>query len=90
MSDWLLRDYLVFEATAGDSIPAYTTFLTGHTLVGHVRAENELAAAQAVAGATGRVAKYAVLEVAIVDLVVDLTAADTDDVAVVDETGPWG
>jgi hypothetical protein len=67
MSDWTLRDYLVFEAT-GDPVPAYTCFFTEHTLVGHVRAEDEVAAAQVVAGVTGRVCRYAVVEVTTVDL----------------------
>lgn len=85
MTNWWHRDFLVFEATA-DPIPAYTTFLTGHTLVGQVRAENEVAAAKVVAGATGRVGKYAVIEVAIVDLAAD----GVDVVAVVDGMGPRG
>lgn len=67
MSDWALRDYLVFEAT-GEPRPAYSCFFTEHTLVGHVRAEDEVAAAQVVAGVTGRVRKYAVVEVTTVDL----------------------
>lgn len=67
MSDWTKRDFLVFEAT-GEPVPAYTCFFTEHTCIGHVRAEDEVAAAKVVAGATGRVGKYAVLEVTMVDL----------------------
>lgn len=75
MSEWLQRDYLVFEDT-GTSTPAYTCFLAEHTLIGHVRAEDELAAAKVAAGVTGRVRKYAVLEVAIVDLTADTCGRD--------------
>lgn len=67
MSDWRQRDFLVFEATA-EPVPAYTGFFTAHTCIGHVRAEDELAAATVVAGVTGRVRKYAVVEVTMVDL----------------------
>jgi hypothetical protein len=67
MSDWTHRDYLVFEAT-GDPVPAYTCFFTEHTCIGHVRAEDEVAACMVVAGVTGRLRKYAVLEVTVVDL----------------------
>ncbi len=63
----MLRDFLVFEAT-GDPQPAYTCFLTEHGDPKHVRAEDEVAAAKVVCGMTGRVRKYAVLEVAIIDL----------------------
>jgi hypothetical protein len=67
MSDWMQRDYLVFEATGGP-VPAYTCFFTEHTCIGHVRAEDEVAAAKVVTGVTGRLGKYAVLEVTVVDL----------------------
>lgn len=67
MSDWGRRDFLVFEAT-GEPVPAYTCFFTEHSCIGHVRAEDEVAAAKAVAGATGRVRRYAVVEVTMVDL----------------------
>jgi hypothetical protein len=67
MSDWTHRDYLVFEAT-GDPEPAYTCFFTEHTCIGHVRAEDEVAACKVIAGVTGRLRKYAVLEVTVVDL----------------------
>jgi hypothetical protein len=67
MSDWMQKDYLVFEATA-DPVPAYTCFFTDHDCVGHVRAEDEVAAARVITGVTGRVGKYAVVEVTIVDL----------------------
>lgn len=67
MNDWTQRDFLVFEAT-GDPEPAYTCFFTEHSCVGHVRAADEVAAAKAVAGATGRVRRYAVVEVTMVDL----------------------
>lgn len=67
MSDWTQRDFLVFEAT-GEPVPAYTCFFTEHRCIGHVRAEDEVAAAKVVAGVTGRVRRYAVLEVTMVDL----------------------
>jgi hypothetical protein len=67
MSDWLQKDFLVFEAT-GDPVPAYTCFFTEHACIGHVRAEDEVAAAKVITGVTGRVGRYAVLEVTIVDL----------------------
>jgi hypothetical protein len=67
MDDWTQRDFLVFEAT-GEPVPAYTCFFTEHTCVGHVRAEDEVGAAKVAAGVTGRVRKYAVIEVAMVDL----------------------
>jgi hypothetical protein len=70
MSDWDKKDYLVFEKSA-KPIPAYTTFLTGYNLVGHVRAVDEEAASKVAAGVTGRVKKYAVLEVTIIDLAAD-------------------
>ena len=59
MNDWTQRDFLVFEAT-GEPVPAYTCFFTEHRCIGHVRADDEVAAAKAVAGATGRVRKYVV------------------------------
>jgi hypothetical protein len=67
MSDWTKRDFLVFEAT-GEPVPAYTCFFTEHSCIGHVRAEDEVAAAKVIAGVTGRVRKYAVVEVTMVDL----------------------
>jgi hypothetical protein len=67
MNDWARRDFLVFEATA-EPVAAYTCFFTEHRCIGHVRAEDEVAAAKAVAGATDRVRKYAVVEATIVDL----------------------
>lgn len=67
MSEWMLRDYLVFEASE-EPVPAYTCFFTPHSCVGHVRAEDEVGAAQVVAGLTGRVRKYAVVDVTVVDL----------------------
>jgi hypothetical protein len=67
MSDWTMRDFLVFEAT-GEPVPAYTCFFTEHECIGHVRAADEVAAAKVIAGVTGRVRKYAVLEVTMVDL----------------------
>jgi hypothetical protein len=67
IDDWMKRDYLVFEAT-GDRVPAYTCFFTEHACIGHVRAEDEVAACKVITGVTGRVRKYAVLEVTIVDL----------------------
>jgi hypothetical protein len=67
MSEWLQRDYLVFEAD-GDPVPAYTCFFTAHTCIGHVRAEDPVVAAKVIAGVTGRVRSYAVIEVTIVDL----------------------
>jgi len=67
MNDWSQRDFLVFEAT-GDPVAAYTCFFTEHRCIGHVRAEDEVGAAKAVAGVTGRVRKYAVVEVTMVDL----------------------
>jgi hypothetical protein len=67
MSDWLQKDYLVFEASA-DPVPAYTCFFTEHACVGHVRAEDEVAAAKVATGVTGRVGRYAVVEVTVVDL----------------------
>ena len=45
MNDWTQRDFLVFEAT-GEPVPAYTCFFTEHTCIGHVRAEDEVAAAK--------------------------------------------
>lgn len=83
--DWLRSDFLVFIDT-GKTVPAYTTFLAEHELVGHVRAEGPVEAATVAAGVTGRVRKYAVLEVSIIDLGAD----GVDVVAVVDETGPRG
>ena len=81
MSDWMQRDYLVFEAT-GEPVPAYTCFFTEHTCVGHVRADDEVAACKVVAGVTGRVSRYAVLEVTVVDLGADPLASDlVDEVA---------
>jgi hypothetical protein len=68
MNDWERRDFLVFEAT-GEPEPAYTCFFTEHRCVGHVRAEDEVAAAKAVAGVTGRVRRYVVIEATMVDLV---------------------
>lgn len=67
MSDWLQKDYLVFEASA-DPVPAYTCFFTEHACIGHVRAEDEVAAAKVITGVTGRVGRYAVVKVTIVDL----------------------
>ena len=67
MNDWTRRDFLVFEATA-EPVAAYTCFFTEHRCVGHVRAEDEVAAAKAVAGATGRLRTYAVVEATMVDL----------------------
>lgn len=67
MSDWTKRDFLVFEATS-EPVPAYTCFFTEHSCIGHVRADDEVAAAKAVAGATGRVRRYAVVEATMVDL----------------------
>jgi hypothetical protein len=67
MTEWTHRDYLVFEAT-GDPVPAYTCFFTEHACIGHVRAEDEVAACKVIAGVTGRLRKYAVLEVTVVDL----------------------
>jgi hypothetical protein len=67
MNDWERRDFLVFEAS-GEPEPAYTCFFTEHRCIGHVRAEDEVAAAKAVAGVTGRVRKYAVVEATMVDL----------------------
>jgi hypothetical protein len=67
MSDWMQHDYLVYEAT-GDPVPAYTCFFTEHTCVGHVRAEDPVAAAKVITGVTGRVGRYAVVEVTVVDL----------------------
>ncbi len=67
MSDWTKRDFLVFEAT-GEPVPAYTCFFTEHRCIGQVRADDEVAAAKVVAGVTGRVRKYAVVEVTMVDL----------------------
>jgi hypothetical protein len=67
MSDWMQKDFLVFEATA-EAVPAYTCFFTEHACIGHVRAEDEVAAAKVITGVTGRVGRYAVLEVTIVDL----------------------
>ena len=67
MNDWQQRDFLVFEAT-GEPVPAYTCFFSAHACVGHVRAEDEVGAAKVVAGVTARVGRYAVVEVAIVDL----------------------
>jgi hypothetical protein len=67
IDDWMKRDYLVFEAS-GDRVPAYTCFFEEHRCIGHVRAEDEVAACKVVTGVTGRVRKYAVLEVTIVDL----------------------
>jgi len=67
MSDWTQRDFLVFEAT-GEPVAAYTCFLTEHSCIGHVRAQDEVAAAKVVAGVTGRVRRYAVVEVTMVDL----------------------
>jgi hypothetical protein len=75
MNDWTQRDFLVFEAT-GDPVPAYTCFFTEHTCVGHVRAEDEVAAARVVAGVTERVGTYAVLEVTMVDLAGDPLGRD--------------
>jgi hypothetical protein len=76
VNDWEQRDFLVFEAT-GEPVPAYTCFFTAHSCIGHVRAADEVAAAKVVAGVTGRVRKYAVVEVAMVDLAgADPLAAD--------------
>lgn len=67
MSEWTHRDFLVFEAS-GDPVPAYTCFFTEHACIGHVRAEDEVAACKVITGVTGRVGRYAVVEVTIVDL----------------------
>ncbi|MEA2151387.1 MAG: hypothetical protein QOD69_3217 [Solirubrobacteraceae bacterium] len=67
MNDWMQKDYLVFEATA-DPVPAYTCFFTEQACIGHVRAEDEVAAARVITGVTDRVGRYAVVEVTIVDL----------------------
>jgi hypothetical protein len=67
MSDWIQRDFLVFEATA-EPVAAYTCFFTEHSCIGHVRAEDEVTAAKVVAGVTGRLRRYAVVEVTMVDL----------------------
>jgi hypothetical protein len=67
MSDWTKHDYLVFEAT-GELVPAYSCFFTEHTCIGHVRAEDPVAACKVITGVTGRVRKYAVVDVTIVDL----------------------
>jgi hypothetical protein len=67
MSDWMQHDYLVYEAT-GEAVPAYTCFFTEHTCIGHVRAEDPVAAAKVITGVTGRVGRYAVIEVTVVDL----------------------
>jgi hypothetical protein len=67
IKDWTQRDYLVFEAT-GEPVPAYTCFFASHTCLGHVRAEDEVAASKVIAGVTGRVGTYAVIEVRMVDL----------------------
>jgi hypothetical protein len=67
MADWLQKDYLVFEASA-EPVPAYTCFFTEHACIGHVRAEDEVAAAKVITGVTGRVGRYAVIEVTVVDL----------------------
>jgi hypothetical protein len=75
MNDWMQKDYLVFEATA-EPVPAYTCFFTEHNCVGHVRAEDEVGAARVITGVTGRVGRYAVLEVTIVDLGADPQGAD--------------
>jgi hypothetical protein len=75
MSDWMQKDYLVFEGT-GDPVPAYTCFFTEHRCVGHVRAVDEVAAARVITGVTGRVGRYAVLEVTIVDLGADPQRGD--------------
>lgn len=75
MDDWMQRDYLVFEAT-GDPVPAYTCFFTGHTCIGHVRARDETGAAKAIAGVTGRVGKYVVIEATVVDLASGLPGHD--------------
>lgn len=84
--DWLNRDFLVFEAT-DRAIPAYTTFLHPQTLVGHVRAENEDAAALVAAGVTGRIdRRYAVVEVTMIDLPAD----GTDVIKSTDDTTPRG
>lgn len=66
MNDWAKRDFLVFEAS-GEPVPAYTCFFTAHSCIGHVRAEDEVAAAKVVAGVTERVGRYAVVEVTMVD-----------------------
>jgi hypothetical protein len=67
MNDWTRRDFLVFEAI-GEPEAAYTCFFTEHRCIGHVRAEDEVAAAKVVAGVTGRVRRYAVIEATMVDL----------------------
>ncbi|HUR86438.1 MAG TPA: hypothetical protein VMY78_13940 [Solirubrobacteraceae bacterium] len=67
MKSWNQKDYLVFEAT-GEPVPAYTCFFTEHTCIGHVRAEDPVAACKAITYVTGRVRTYAVVDVTIVDL----------------------
>jgi hypothetical protein len=65
-----MRDYLVFEVD-GEPVPAYTCFFDPYACIGGVRAADPVDAAKVVAGVTGRVRKYAVIEAAIVDLTAD-------------------
>jgi hypothetical protein len=66
----MMRDYLVFEVD-GEPVPAYTCFFHRYACVGGVRATDPVDACKVIAGVTGRVGKYAVIEAAIVDLTAD-------------------